>query len=149
MFFFFKYFFFQAEDGIRDRSPSRGLGDVYKRQNSGRGEKKAAIRRSSWESKRRRGYEGRVMSAGELFFGGLLAVNAAAFFLYGLDKWKAVHGRRRIRERTLLFIAAAGGSAGAFLAMRFFRHKTRHVSFQFGVPVLFLLQAAFAFFLWK
>lgn len=30
------------------------------------------------------------MSAGELLFGGLLAVNAAAFFLYGLDKWKAV-----------------------------------------------------------
>ena len=27
-------FFFQAEDGIRDRSPSRGLGDVYKRQNN-------------------------------------------------------------------------------------------------------------------
>ena len=25
-------FFFQAEAGIRDRSPSRGLGDVYKRQ---------------------------------------------------------------------------------------------------------------------
>ena len=72
------------------------------------------------------------MSAGELLFGGLLAVNAAAFFLYGLDKWKA-----------------AGGSAGAFLAMRFFHHKTRHAVFQFGVPVLFLLQAAFAFFLWK
>src|SRR5680860_1734199 len=29
---FFFFFFFQAEDGIRDRSPSRGLGDVYKRQ---------------------------------------------------------------------------------------------------------------------
>ena len=26
-------FFFQAEDGIRDSSTSRGLGDVYKRQN--------------------------------------------------------------------------------------------------------------------
>ena len=26
------FFFFQAEDGIRDRSPFRGLGDVYKRQ---------------------------------------------------------------------------------------------------------------------
>ena len=25
----------QAEDGIRDRSPSRGLGDVYKRQGFG------------------------------------------------------------------------------------------------------------------
>ena len=28
-------FFFQAEDGIRGRSPSRGLGDVYKRQVTG------------------------------------------------------------------------------------------------------------------
>ena len=28
-------FFFQAEDGIRDLVRSRGLGDVYKRQNLG------------------------------------------------------------------------------------------------------------------
>ena len=33
-FFFFVFvFFFQAEDGIRDLVRSRGLGDVYKRQN--------------------------------------------------------------------------------------------------------------------
>ena len=33
LFFFFCYcFFFQAEDGIRDLVRSRGLGDVYKRQ---------------------------------------------------------------------------------------------------------------------
>ena len=32
LFFVYLLFFFQAEDGIRDRSPSRGLGDVYKRQ---------------------------------------------------------------------------------------------------------------------
>ena len=31
-FFFFTFFFFQAEDGIRDLVRSRGLGDVYKRQ---------------------------------------------------------------------------------------------------------------------
>ena len=28
----FVFFFFQAEDGIRDAQESRGLGDVYKRQ---------------------------------------------------------------------------------------------------------------------
>ncbi len=28
----FIFFFFQAEDGIRDTDRSRGLGDVYKRQ---------------------------------------------------------------------------------------------------------------------
>ena len=27
----------ESEDGIRDRSPSRGLGDVYKRQHQGPG----------------------------------------------------------------------------------------------------------------
>ena len=29
------FFFFQAEDGIRDAQESRGLGDVYKRQAQG------------------------------------------------------------------------------------------------------------------
>eukprot|EP00658_Telonema_sp_P-2_P037901 TRINITY_DN2723_c0_g1_i3.p1 TRINITY_DN2723_c0_g1~~TRINITY_DN2723_c0_g1_i3.p1 ORF type:complete len:128 (+),score=62.96 TRINITY_DN2723_c0_g1_i3:68-451(+) len=32
MFVVFFFFFFQAEDGIRDAQESRGLGDVYKRQ---------------------------------------------------------------------------------------------------------------------
>ena len=32
VFVFFFFFFFQAEDGIRDLVRSRGLGDVYKRQ---------------------------------------------------------------------------------------------------------------------
>lgn len=77
------------------------------------------------------------MSAGELLFGGLLAVNAAAFFLYGLDKWKAVHGRRRIREMTLLLIAAAGGSAGAFLAMRFFAIRHAMLYFNSACPSSF------------
>ncbi len=30
--FYICFFFFQAEDGIRDVERSRGLGDVYKRQ---------------------------------------------------------------------------------------------------------------------
>ena len=32
---FVLFFFFQAEDGIRDLVRSRGLGDVYKRQDQG------------------------------------------------------------------------------------------------------------------
>ena len=35
---FVVYFFFQAEDGIRDLVRSRGLGDVYKRQMHHRGD---------------------------------------------------------------------------------------------------------------
>ena len=33
------FFFFQAEDGIRDLVRSRGLGDVYKRQAAGRSDR--------------------------------------------------------------------------------------------------------------
>src|SRR5680860_1740897 len=40
---FLVFFFFQAEDGIRDRSPSRGLGDVYKRQGNSLSVLKMAI----------------------------------------------------------------------------------------------------------
>ena len=36
------YFFFQAEDGIRDLVRSRGLGDVYKRQHQMRVEERQA-----------------------------------------------------------------------------------------------------------
>ena len=36
-------FFFQAEDGIRDLVRSRGLGDVYKRQDMVRGQVSAAV----------------------------------------------------------------------------------------------------------
>ena len=36
------FFFFQAEDGIRDLVRSRGLGDVYKRQLQQRGVERAA-----------------------------------------------------------------------------------------------------------
>lgn len=69
-------------------------------------------------------------------------INGIAFFVYGLDKRRAVRGEWRISERTLLLLAFLGGAAGAFLGMHVFRHKTRHRKFSLGVPVLFLLQAA-------
>eukprot|EP00658_Telonema_sp_P-2_P083832 TRINITY_DN9178_c0_g1_i9.p1 TRINITY_DN9178_c0_g1~~TRINITY_DN9178_c0_g1_i9.p1 ORF type:complete len:185 (+),score=93.91 TRINITY_DN9178_c0_g1_i9:53-607(+) len=42
---FFFFFFFQAEDGIRDAQESRGLGDVYKRQ------ERAQVNRLTYELK--------------------------------------------------------------------------------------------------
>lgn len=72
----------------------------------------------------------------------LLLINLAAFALCGVDKWKAVRGRWRVRERTLLLAAALGGSPGLLLAMRVFHHKTRHRKFTWGVPAMLVLQAA-------
>ena len=68
-------------------------------------------------------------------------VNFMAFMLYAWYKRQAIHGARRVRESTLLWIAALGGAVGAFAAMHIFRHKTRHKKFVWGVPLLLLLHA--------
>lgn len=47
-----------------------------------------------------------------------------AFALYGIDKRRAVRGKRRIPEHHLLLPALFGGWAGAYLGSRIFRHKT-------------------------
>ena len=62
----------------------------------------------------------------------------------GLDKLRAVKGEWRISERSLFLLAAAGGSAGALAGMFLFRHKTKHMSFRIGLPLILLLQLAAA-----
>ena len=76
----------------------------------------------------------------------LLASNLLTFVIYGIDKHKARHNRWRIPEATLLLLAALGGSIGALLAMRAFRHKTQHKKFRYGVPAILLVQLAIAAF---
>lgn len=76
----------------------------------------------------------------------LLAVNLLTFATYGIDKYKARHARWRVREVSLLLLAALGGSIGALLGMHLFRHKTQHKKFRYGVPLILLAQAAVAMF---
>ena len=83
----------------------------------------------------------------------LLLINVITFLVFGLDKWKARRKEknekvRRVPERTLLLLAALGGSVGALLAMKAFRHKTLHKAFRFGVPLILALQIIISFGLW-
>jgi len=74
----------------------------------------------------------------------LPGVNLLTFLLYALDKGYAKRRQWRTPEATLLLMAAAFGSLGAYLAMLIFRHKTnarRHPAFAIGVPVMLLVQA--------
>ena len=75
-----------------------------------------------------------------------LVVNTVTFCMYGLDKWKAVHGKHRISERRLLLFTALFGAVGACLGMWCFRHKTKKPKFYLGVPFLALLQIGIAVF---
>ena len=72
----------------------------------------------------------------------LIAINVVAFFLYGIDKWKAKRSKRRISEATLLGLAVIGGSIGAWLGMKVWHHKTMHKKFKYGIPLILMAQIA-------
>ena len=75
----------------------------------------------------------------------LIAINVVAFFLYGIDKWKAKRSKWRISEATLLGLAVIGGSIGAWLGMKVWHHKTMHKKFKYGLPLILIVQIAIVF----
>ncbi len=77
----------------------------------------------------------------------LLAINVFAFFLYGIDKWKAKRSKWRIPEMTLLSIAVIGGSVGAWIGMKVWHHKTMHKKFKYGIPLILFVQIAITLFI--
>ncbi len=70
----------------------------------------------------------------------LLAINIISFFIYGIDKWKAIHNRWRISETSLIGLAVIGGSIGALVGMLIFHHKVRKPKFYVGVPIILAVQ---------
>jgi uncharacterized membrane protein YsdA (DUF1294 family) len=54
-----------------------------------------------------------------------LACSLLSISQYAIDKRQAGIAGPRIRERTLLLTALAGGWPGALIGQRLFRHKTR------------------------
>jgi uncharacterized membrane protein YsdA (DUF1294 family) len=51
----------------------------------------------------------------------------------------------RIPEATLLLLSALGGSVAMFVTMLLVRHKTKHVKFMLGIPLIMIAQAAAVF----
>ena len=72
----------------------------------------------------------------------LLLINIVSFGLFALDKWFARKNKWRIPESRLLMTCAIGGAVGALMAMYLTHHKTRKISFKWGVPAILLIQVA-------
>ncbi len=70
----------------------------------------------------------------------LLIINALGFVLMLVDKYKAKKNLWRIPETTLLAIAVLGGSLGCLGGMYAVRHKTLHLKFTLGIPVILAIQ---------
>lgn len=69
------------------------------------------------------------------FFAYLIFINIVAFFMYGIDKKRAINHKSRIPESVLLWMARLGGGLGSWLAMRFYHHKKKHTKFMIQVPL--------------
>ena len=76
----------------------------------------------------------------QYILGYLVIINALGFILMLVDKYKAKKHLWRIPEATLIGVAAMGGSIGALLGMYTVRHKTKHLKFTVGIPVILTLQ---------
>ncbi len=69
----------------------------------------------------------------------VLVWNFIVFFIYGIDKFKAVHSTRRLNEQTLVLCALLLGGIGALCGMEIFKHKTKHLNFKIVIPFAFVL----------
>lgn len=79
----------------------------------------------------------------------LIVTSVLAIGLTVYDKIAAKSApRHRVREATLLAVAAIGGAAAMELTMLLIRHKTRHPKFMVTLPLLILLHAGLLIYLW-
>ena len=74
----------------------------------------------------------------------LVIINIVGFAMMGIDKKKAKKRSFRIPEASLFIIAVIGGSLGSIAGMYFFKHKTRHWYFVYGMPAILVLQIILA-----
>ena len=69
-----------------------------------------------------------------------IIMNIIGYYIMKADKTKARKNEYRISEKTLWFIAIFFGALGMTIAMQTFRHKTKHLQFKIGLPVLALIE---------
>ena len=77
----------------------------------------------------------------------LFIINALGWLFMLIDKYKAKKHAWRIPEATLMGMAILGGSLGAMIGMLMFRHKTKHLKFALGLPLIFVVQLTALFYL--
>ncbi|MBQ9112104.1 MAG: DUF1294 domain-containing protein [Clostridia bacterium] len=81
-----------------------------------------------------------------IIIGYLAVISLISVVVCVYDKFAAKHlQKHRTREATLLLLSALGGSVAMFATMQIIRHKTRHVKFMVGIPLIIMAQVAVAY----
>ena len=85
----------------------------------------------------------------DFFLGYLAGISIISIVVCIYDKIAAKHNpKHRTREATLLLLSALGGSVAMFITMQIIRHKTKHVKFMLGIPLIIIAQVLLAVGVW-
>ena len=79
----------------------------------------------------------------------LAVISLVAIIMTVSDKRRARQHRWRISEAALLMVSALGGSVAMLLTMLLIHHKTKHLKFMLGIPLIIVAQIALALVLWR
>ena len=79
----------------------------------------------------------------------LIVMNAAAFLVMLADKNRAKKKLWRVPEAVLFTLALLGGSLGIWAGMYLGRHKTRHLKFVVGIPLILIVQVVIGIYFMK
>ncbi len=75
--------------------------------------------------------------------GYIIAISVVSVIVCCYDKIASKHmTKHRTRERTLLLLSALGGSIAMLVTMLIIRHKTKHIKFMLGIPLIIVAQLA-------
>ena len=77
----------------------------------------------------------------------ILVINLIGFLTMWYDKKMAIKENPRVSEKSIFTICLLLGSAGVYIGMYKFRHKTKHVTFTVLVPVIFILNIISVYFI--
>ena len=83
----------------------------------------------------------------------LALINLVTFLVFALTSSRqnikrSTRAPAGCRRRRCFLLAALGGSVGALLGMRVWRHKTLHRSFRIGIPLILAVQILIPAGLW-
>lgn len=81
--------------------------------------------------------------------GFIFVLNFIGFMMVGYDKRKARKGEWRVPEKRFFTFALIGGATGIYLGMKYFRHKTKHALFVYGIPFFMILNFVMYYFIYS
>ncbi len=95
---------------------------------------------------------GFLSQCGDILFYGILlylaGISLISAVVTSVDKFRASRqSGRRVPENTLMLLGALGGAGAMLITMLMIRHKTRHIKFMLGLPIILIFQAVISLYL--